>query len=375
MSIGGDFYPLLMSAADCLNGLQAEFEFRPTAERLRTTATVFRQDKYVSTEIWKFLEDHRAHYGGNRPYIIGFVNAPLESPSLENLFGSHRAGNGFAVVTLHNSAQYVKEEKRYCCYYLIRYAMSFVNPTIKSHNDPARAFCYFHKKIAKLEIRISMDSGRLCDSCAQQVVDPPGRAKVSAEEVEALRKMREFVTGQYPYAIVMKGGGVKGLAFASALVELEKYFWFDRHVGTSAGAIAAMLLAANYSPVELVEILGAKNFQEFKDAPIWRRPFNLLLKNGLFPGENFRLWIADLIGRKTGKIGETKMKDLNGALVYASRFGSGTIVFDSIGERQDSVAAFATRCSMSIPLFFFPQMVDGMRGRNRLTSLSITKSS
>jgi len=55
------------------------------------------------------------------------------------------------------------------------------------------------------------------------------------------------------------------------------------------------------------------------------------------------------------------MEDLNGALLYASRVGPGTLVFDSIGDRKDTVAAFATRCSMSIPLFFWPEIVEGRR--------------
>jgi predicted acylesterase/phospholipase RssA len=79
--------------------------------------------------------------------------------------------------------------------------------------------------------------------------------------------MRLVVSGEYPYAVVMKGGGVKGLAFASALHEIAEYFWFDRHVGTSAGAIAAVLLAAGYSPNDLVRVLSEKKFRDFHGRP------------------------------------------------------------------------------------------------------------
>lgn len=360
MSIGGDFYPLLESARKRLNGVQSDFEFRLTRKEQREVASAFRRTEYLTTDIWTFLREHKDTFGGHRPYIIAFVDKPLRSPSLANLFGSHQASDGFAAATLYQSSQYVKEDKRYTCYYLIRYAHSFVNPIIQSHNDPARSFCYFHKKIDKREIRDSMDSGRLCDPCSRQLETSP-TGKAGANEIEALRIMREYVAGDYPHAIVMKGGGVKGLAFAGALIEVAKYFYFDRHVGTSAGSIAAILLAATYTPQDLAKILGEKSFREFKDAPRWRIPFNLIFKRGLYPGEHFRLWIAELIGQKTGKIAETRMQDLNGALIYASRMGQGTVVFDSIGERRDSVAAFATRCSMSIPFFFFPQMVDGRR--------------
>ena len=95
--------------------------------------------------------------------------------------------------------------------------------------------------------------------------------RLSAEEREALHKMLAYVSGALPYAIVMKGGGVKGLAFAGALLELENYYWFDRHVGTSAGAIAAVLLAASYTPRELMALLLEKSFRDFMDAPWWKR--------------------------------------------------------------------------------------------------------
>jgi predicted acylesterase/phospholipase RssA len=36
-------------------------------------------------------------------------------------------------------------------------------------------------------------------------------------------------------------------------------------------------------------------------------------------------------------------------------------VFDSKGERKETHAAFAARCSMSIPYYFLPKEVDGVR--------------
>ncbi|HZI56666.1 MAG TPA: hypothetical protein VFF39_07810 [Verrucomicrobiae bacterium] len=84
------------------------------------------------------MKEQRTKYGGNRPFIIAFVNAPLQSSELSNIFGSHEAAQGLAVVTLHSSTQYVREAKRYCSYYLTRYALSFANPLVRAHDDPAR---------------------------------------------------------------------------------------------------------------------------------------------------------------------------------------------------------------------------------------------
>lgn len=364
MSIGDDLYPMLNDSAALLNAVQEEFRFSLTAPAQREEGLSFHRANYLTSDIWTFLRGHRKKFGGNRPYIIAFVNAPLESVKLGNLFGSHEATEGLAVVTVHTCTQYVKEARRYCCYYLTRYSLSFANPLIKSHDDPARANCYFHKKMYKPDILASMDTGDICDECRDQLDNPPpdGAAKhLSNEERGALKRMRDVVSGNYPYALIMKGGGVKGLAFAGALLELEKYFWFDRHVGASAGAIAAVLLAAGLSPTELVNELRKKNFRDFMDAPLWKVPFNVLLKGGCYPGDHFLVWITELFESKIKQQSEIKMIHLNGAVIYASRRGPGTVTFDSTGERKDTVAAFATRCSMSIPIFFAPQQVDGRR--------------
>ena len=102
-------------------------------------------------------------------------------------------------------------------------------------------------------------------------------------------------------------------------------------------AIAAVLLAASYTPGELTSLLLEKSFCDFMDARRWRIPINLLWSKGCFPGETCRIWIADLLTRKIGQLAEVPMSALNGALVYAARQGSGTLTFDSFGERKDTV--------------------------------------
>ncbi|HQX48539.1 MAG TPA: patatin-like phospholipase family protein, partial [Planctomycetaceae bacterium] len=58
-----------------------------------------------------------------------------------------------------------------------------------------------------------------------------------------------------PHALVMKGGGIKGLAYVGALEILARKYEFNWFVGTSAGAITAILLGAGYTAGELTEIL------------------------------------------------------------------------------------------------------------------------
>lgn len=363
MSLGQDLYPLLERAANGLNGIQDQFRFEVTPPAQRAPGLGFQREEYLSTDIWQFLNEQRA-VGAPRPFIIAFVTQPLNSPRFRNLFGSHHGELGLAAVTMSGAAQYVKEDERYCRYYLVRYALTFVNWLIKSHEDEARKDCYFHFKRNKEEILLSLNGAELCDQCQALLDNPPADSKVhrlSNSERSALVKMRQYVSGDYPYSIIMKGGGIKGLALAGALLELEKYFWFDRHIGTSAGAIAAVLLAANFKPSELRDLFLNKDFTDFLDAPKWVLPFNLIFKQGLYPGEKFRLWIADLLTQKLRLISEVRMEHLDRAVIYAARAGQGTLTYDSKGPRRETVASFAVRCSMSIPIFFTPTSVDGRR--------------
>jgi len=61
------------------------------------------------------------------------------------------------------------------------------------------------------------------------------------------------------YDLIFEGGGAKGMVFAGACQELyDRGHSFGRLLGTSAGAITATLLAAGYSPEELVNVLADK---------------------------------------------------------------------------------------------------------------------
>lgn len=61
------------------------------------------------------------------------------------------------------------------------------------------------------------------------------------------------------YDLVFEGGGAKGMVFVGAC---EEFFGrghsFDRLLGTSAGAITAVLLAAGYTPKEMLTALAEK---------------------------------------------------------------------------------------------------------------------
>ncbi len=163
-------------------------------------------------------------------------------------------------------------------------------------------------------------------------------------------------------ALIMKGGGIKGLAYVGALEELNKHYQFNWYAGTSAGAIAAILLAAGYDTRELKEILSTKDFSDFKDANLVKKVWNLFSKKGLYEANTFTTWLDQLLSKKLDSPVDIKLGELpNRATVYASKRGQSALIFDSSEPSTSNTrAAFSARCSMSIPFFFTPQSTEGI---------------
>ncbi len=359
-SIKNELYPSIEKACKDLNTIQKdkEFTFKIPPDRLKDKFFIEKREKYHSETVFDWLKNYRQQENRESQLVILVVDGFLESNNLANLFGTVSANEGLAVFTVVDFSQFVNDIVRFCRYYLVRYALSFLEPSIKSHNDSERKECVFHKKINKVELKNSLYSGHICQSCCDQL-----RPKLNTERSNSIKEMLLLVSNQHPYSIVIKGGGVKGLAFAGALLELENYFSFDTFAGTSAGSIAAVLMGAGYKPSELLDILGKKNFNEFKDASILKGIINFIKTRGFYPGDEIESWISHLIKKKLPeKLNEVTMEELpTHTIVYSSRIKDGTLIFDSKKQRKETHVAFATRCSMSIPYFFSPKLVDGVK--------------
>jgi predicted acylesterase/phospholipase RssA len=167
-------------------------------------------------------------------------------------------------------------------------------------------------------------------------------------------------------ALVMKGGGVKGLALVGALIELQCHYEFDAFVGTSAGAIVASLLAFGRSPSDLENILRKTDFRRFQDASLIRRWWNLLRYGYLHPGKSFEAWfwreVKAAYNDTTRMVRPPEVGDAPRHLViFATQAGKGLVRFDSEDKQSERgrLVTFAVRASMSIPGFFKPPTLDG----------------
>jgi predicted acylesterase/phospholipase RssA len=189
--------------------------------------------------------------------------------------------------------------------------------------------------------------------------DVPNTLTILISAVPNLRIAQPVSNGN-AHALILKGGGAKGYAYLGALEILESHYHFNWFIGTSAGAIAAVLLAAGYSIKELKEILGTKDFRDFFDAKWYSIPLNLALHHGCYKAEAFTSWLDELLAKKLGSHSRVKLSDLPyRATIFASRRDLDKLKFDP--DENDVAAAYAVRCSMSIPLVFTPGSDQGLR--------------
>jgi Patatin-like phospholipase len=367
LAVGEALYAPIEAACNSLNQVQREFAFSLPSKRLREKAFVLAPaEKYKVEELRAWLIDYRATVGGNHPYLILVVDAFLYSNTLHNLFARTWAKDGLTVFTTHGSDQFVHDVVRFCRYYFTNAAIRFFEPDIRNHGETRD--CIFDKKIYKKDLILSLNSGRICEECSAVIAKGD---KLNLDVKEAISELLQVVSNQHPVAIVMKGGGVKGLALAGALLELEKYFSFNCFAGTAGGAVAAVLLGAGYKPTELLNTLRKKDFNDFCDAGHLARLKNFRNYQWLYPGNAIKAWIRDPVRQKIDKLSEVELSDLPlHTIVYASREKEATMRYDSKGKRRDTYAHIAARCSMAILYYFSPEVVDGVEVYDGGLSLS-----
>lgn len=188
---------------------------------------------------------------------------------------------------------------------------------------------------------------------------------------------------------VFQGGGVRATAFAGAF--RETYAAGIRHTavaGTSAGSIAAALIAAGATPDQLEEMLLELDFlsllkkpeRHHRFAEFWPRvagimlvPFGLLSKKvhllskvlrygGCYSSQGIEEWTDKHLRSLLQLNRLVKFRDLRiPAYIVATDLGSNTAKVWSCRQNPDDSVALAVRASCSIPLFFQPVLIGDSR--------------
>jgi NTE family protein len=146
---------------------------------------------------------------------------------------------------------------------------------------------------------------------------------------------------------VFEGGGVRGVAYAGAVSVFEQNgAQWQRLAGTSAGAIAAALLAVGARARDLLQILAKTDFRSFLDARLGRRAWDTFRHLGLYRGDRFEQWLEQLVGTRT--LVQTSVP----LTVITCDMRQREILALSGDTHPEMPIARAVRMSMSIPFVF-----------------------
>lgn len=186
--------------------------------------------------------------------------------------------------------------------------------------------------------------------------------------------------------LVLEGGGVKGIGLVGAVLTLDDVgFTFPRVAGTSAGAIAAALVAAlqrSGKPLSLLKgYVESVEYTRFMNASTWMQKVlghggdvpALMLHEGMYDGDYLVEWLGGLledIGITT--FGQLRIDDDAGSALHRNDDTNFSLVVHTADVTRSKLVRLpwdyraygldpdkqlivdAVRASMSIPFFFRP---------------------
>lgn len=168
------------SAMALANAEQDEFIFQAAAKDIQDRMQMHAYAEVEADGFFDQMERIRFEVRGFHPFIIAAIDSHLHGKQYSNLFGSHRAEKGVAATTTDLVADIILPRDRmvaYFIYYFARYALSFMSPSHRNHEDSRG--CVFDRKVDKRDIVKSMHARALCDECRRALVSGGGMLSVS----------------------------------------------------------------------------------------------------------------------------------------------------------------------------------------------------
>lgn len=182
-----------------------------------------------------------------------------------------------------------------------------------------------------------------------------------------------FAQKRYEYRnLVLEGGGIRGFAYAGVFNVLENkgiLQQVEKVGGSSAGAIAGMLVCIGYSASEVDSLMTHLPVQKLNDGNggIAGKYIRFKKNYGIYKGNAFEKWLQHLVEYKTGNALLT-FEDLHrlhtGNNLYKDFYCTGTnlsrqrLEIFSWENTPNMPIALAARISGGIPLYFEPVALD-----------------
>ena len=167
--------------------------------------------------------------------------------------------------------------------------------------------------------------------------------------------------------LVFEGAGIRGIAYAGAISELEKRDLLkgvQRVGGTSAGAITALLLSLGYTADEISQIVQSTSFKKFNDGKLFFLGGIQRFRkwHGWYRGEKFEKWLSGLIHAKTGNgassFRDLKQKGFKDLYITGTSMSLQRLFVFSFETFPDMQVKDAVRISAGIPFYFEPVYMD-----------------
>jgi NTE family protein len=180
--------------------------------------------------------------------------------------------------------------------------------------------------------------------------------------------------GQVYKNLVFEGGGVRGMAYAGAIKTLEEKGILqniERTAGSSAGAIAALVVSLNYTAMEIDSIMSGLKVEQFNDGggSVLGGIKRLKKMYGWYRGNAFERWLEKVIEYKTGNP-NLNFNDLHELMHTKKGIRDFYCTGTNITRQRVEVFSYAStpsmplktavRISCSIPLYFEPVFIDSL---------------
>ncbi len=175
--------------------------------------------------------------------------------------------------------------------------------------------------------------------------------------------------------LALEGGGIRGLAYAGVFSVLEQQGilqQINKVAGSSAGAIAGLLVCVGYNANEIDSIMQELPVQQFNDGKggLIGKYKRFKKDFGIYEGKKFENWLQQLVKHKTGRAGLTfaELHQLHlGNNLYKDLYCTGTnlsrqqLEIFSFEHSPQMPVALAVRISGSVPLYFEPVALNDQK--------------